>query len=94
MSNVGIATLEQPGSTIGLSFPGKDNQPKFVEGHRYYLVAFHGVTNASAPFDVKTGTAVIPKSIEPHKGIVILVIAGCPGAPTLESVVAGPLVLP
>lgn len=94
ISNIGNATLEQPGSTIGVGFPEKNNQPKFVDGHQYYLVAFHGVANTSAPFDVKTGTAVIPKNIEPYKGIVILVIADRPGAPTLESVVAGPLILP
>jgi hypothetical protein len=94
MSNIGNATVAQPGSTISLSFPEKDNQPKFGDGHQYYLVAFHGVVNTSAPFDVKSGTAVVPKDIEPHKGIVILVIADCPGAPTLESVIAGPLILP
>ncbi|KAF3034332.1 hypothetical protein E8E12_005702 [Didymella heteroderae] len=94
MSNAGNETLEQPGSTISVSFPEKDNQPDFVIGERYYLVAFHGVANASSPFDIKTGTAVFPKDIEPHKGIVVLVIADCPGAPTLESVVAGPLILP
>ena len=34
MSNIGNATLEQPGSTISLSFPKKDNQPDFVDGHQ------------------------------------------------------------
>ncbi|KAF3049357.1 hypothetical protein E8E11_005511 [Didymella keratinophila] len=94
ITNVGNATLEQPRSTISLSFPEKDNQPKFLDGRQYNLVAFHGVANASAPFDVKTGTAVIPYNIEPYKGIVIFVIADCPGAPALESVVAEPLILP
>ncbi|KAF3001278.1 hypothetical protein E8E13_004242 [Curvularia kusanoi] len=93
ISNVGNATLE-PGSQINVAFPDKSNQPKFVDGKDYYLVAFHGVNNASSPFDVKTGTAVIPADIEPHKGIIIFVIADCPGAPTLESVVAGPLIAP
>ena len=93
MQNAGNATLEQPGSTLSVNFPYKDNQPKFVDGKDYYMVAFHGVANASTPFDVKTGSAVIPKDIEPHKGIIIFVIADCPGAPILDSVVAGPLIL-
>ncbi|KAG9203638.1 hypothetical protein G6514_002656 [Epicoccum nigrum] len=94
MNNVSNTTLEQPGSSISINFPDKDNQPKFLDGKDYFVVVFHGVANVSIPFDVNTGSAVIPEEIEPHKGIIILVIADCPGAPTLESVVAGPLILP
>jgi hypothetical protein len=94
MNNIGNATLEQPGSTISIDFPVKDNQLKFVDGKEYFMVAFHGVANVCTPFNVKTGSAVILGDIESHKGITILLIADCLGAPTLESVVAGPLILP
>jgi hypothetical protein len=93
ISNVGNATMK-PGSSINVAFPDEANQPKFVDGKDYYLVAFHGTNNVSSPFDVETGTAVIPAEIEPHRGIIIFVIADSPGAPTLESVVAGPLIAP
>lgn len=94
LSNAGNTTLGQPGSTITFAFSDEDNQPKFSDGKEYYLVSFHGVANTSTPFDVKTASAIVPDNIEPHKGIIIFVIADCPGAPTLESVVAGPLILP
>lgn len=94
MRNAGNSTLERPGDGISLSFPEPENQPQFVDSQQYHLVAFHGVVNSSAPFDVKTGAAVIPSNIETNKGIVTLTLADCPGAPTLESVVAGPLILP
>jgi hypothetical protein len=57
------------------------------------MVAFHGVSNVTAPYDVNTSTAIIPGNIEPHKGVIIAVLADTPGAPNLNSVIAGPLIL-
>ncbi|CAO2653384.1 Nn.00g027950.m01.CDS01 [Neocucurbitaria sp. VM-36] len=83
-----------PGSNITFVFPDKDNQPKLEEGKEYYLVTFHGPVNVSAPYDVHTSSSIVPADIEAHKGILILVLADKMGVPTLESVVAGPLIIP
>jgi hypothetical protein len=87
-------SLPEPGSELEVVFPDQKNQPVFDEGKEYFLVAFHGPVNISAAYDVTTSSAVLPDDIEAHKGIIILLIADEPGAPTLESVVAGPLILP
>ncbi|KAF2033008.1 hypothetical protein EK21DRAFT_98574 [Setomelanomma holmii] len=94
LGNAGNVSLEQPGQTINFTYPDESNQPKFLNGTDYFWVAFHGVGNASAPYNVATASGVIPENIEAHKGIVIFVIADAPGAPSLESVVAGPLIVP
>jgi hypothetical protein len=87
-------SLPEPGSELELVYPDQKNQPVFGKGKEYFLVAFHGPVNVSAPYDVSASSAVVPEDIEAHKGIIILVIADEPGAPTFESVVAGPLILP
>ena len=66
--------------------------PNFASGNPYYAVFFHGVNNITVPFDTKTNSSVIPAAFE-SKGIILAVIADEPGAPTLDSVVAGPLFL-
>ncbi|KAI9744759.1 MAG: hypothetical protein M1818_001684 [Claussenomyces sp. TS43310] len=85
----------QPGSPIQFTYnnsTGGKVQPQFACGKDYYAVYFHGVDNISVPFDTKTATSTIPAAFE-GKGVIIAVIADEEGAPTLESVVAGPLVL-
>ena len=82
-----------PGSPITLTFVKEDNQPKFEQGKDYFAVAFHGLSNFSTPFDTTSRTITIPPEIEAGKGLIIVVIAGQEGAPTLESVVAGPVIL-
>jgi hypothetical protein len=88
-----ITTL-QPGSEIAFNFLYQKAQPRFQKEKEYYLVAFHGPMNTSAPYNVSASSATNPSDIEAHKGIVILVLVDTPGAPTMESVVAGPLILP
>jgi hypothetical protein len=74
-------------------FPDKDKQPSFERGKDYYMVAVHGVSIVTTPYDVNTSTAVIPGNIEPHRGVIIAVLADTSGAPDLNSVIAGPLIL-
>ena len=66
--------------------------PSFESERPYYAVFFHGVNNITVLFDTKTNTSVIPSAFD-SKGIILAVIADEPGAPTLDSVVAGPLFL-
>jgi hypothetical protein len=88
-----VTTLH-PGSEILFDFSHQKSQPCFENEGDCYLVAFHGPLNSSAPYNVSTSSATIPSNIEAHKGIIIMVLADTPGAPTLDSVVAGPLILP
>lgn len=82
-----------PGSTLAFNFSDPVRQPSFTAGKDYYAVFFHGLYNISVPFDVQSRTVVIPPQIEPL-GIIIAVLADQEGAPTRESVLAGPLILP
>ena len=66
--------------------------PDYADGQDYYAVFFHGVNNITVPFDTKTDSSTIPASFD-SKGIILAVIADTPSAPTLDSVVAGPLLL-
>jgi len=81
-----------PGSTIQYNFTNSENQPSFAHGKDYFGVFFHGVYNVSVPFDTVTNTTVIPPEIE-ALGIIIAVVADEEGAPTRESVLAGPLII-
>ncbi|KAK0715958.1 ferritin-like domain-containing protein [Lasiosphaeris hirsuta] len=83
-----------PGSKISLDFTNPKNQPRFDAHGQYYAVFFHGVINASVPIDVsqwpqKEIWVTIPANFE-TKGVVVAVVATKPGAPTKESIVAGP----
>lgn len=66
--------------------------PDFEPEKSYYAVFFHGVNNITVPFDTKTNSSVVPAAFD-SQGIIIVVIADEPGAPSLDSVVAGPLIL-
>jgi hypothetical protein len=83
-----------PGATITLNFTEPDNQPVFEPDTQYYAVFFHSVLNISVPLDT-TGfpqrpiSVTIPAAFE-TKGIIVALIADEPGAPTKESVIAGP----
>ena len=81
-----------PGAKIELAFADPDNQPKFEPGTDYYAVFFHGLLNITEPFDTKTNVTTIPKEFE-QKGLFLGVISDTPGAPTLETVKAGPLIV-
>ncbi|KAL2120189.1 hypothetical protein VTJ04DRAFT_4215 [Mycothermus thermophilus] len=87
-----------PGATITLTFPDPDGiQPEFDPDTQYYGVFFHGLLNYSVPIDTsgypeKPVTVTIPEEIE-HTGIIVALVADEPGAPTKESVVAGPAII-
>ncbi|KXH68976.1 hypothetical protein CSAL01_10497 [Colletotrichum salicis] len=72
----------------------KSIAPVFDDGKSYYAVFFHTVGNTSVSVDVsgwESGDLVnvtIPAEFE-TKGIIMAVLADCPGAPELDTVVAG-----
>ncbi|KAK0641945.1 ferritin-like domain-containing protein [Cercophora newfieldiana] len=83
-----------PGSNISLAFTDPRNQPRFDPHWQYYAVFFHGVLNVSVPIDTsvwpqKEIWVTIPAHFE-TKGVIVAVVADRPGAPTKESIVAGP----
>ncbi|KAL2262030.1 hypothetical protein VTK26DRAFT_2698 [Humicola hyalothermophila] len=86
-----------PGSTVRLNFTDPSNQPCFDHHTQYYAVFCHGVHNVSVPI-VTTGwpkqdiSVTIPDQFEP-KGIIVALIANKTGAPTFDTVVAGPAVI-
>lgn len=87
------ASTGEPGSKIDFVFLDATNVPKFDDSKGYYAVFFHGVNNISVPLDTKTNSSVIPKEFDVGRGIIVGVLADEEGAPTLESVVAGPVFL-
>lgn len=66
--------------------------PAWNSTQQYYAVFFHELLNVSMPFDTTTNTTTIPQ-FEDNKGLIVGVIADTPGAPTLDTVVAGPVLL-
>ncbi|GAB1318470.1 Stress response protein rds1p [Madurella fahalii] len=89
-------TLE-PGYNIRLSFPDPTNQPVFKKGTQYYAVFFHSVFNISVPIETRNWPeedvwTMIPAVID-TKGAIVALLADKPGAPTDDSVVAGPAVI-
>jgi hypothetical protein len=84
-----------PGSPIQFTYhntTGASVEPDFHPDKHHFAVYFHGVNNISVPFGPKAGLSKIPAQFE-GKGIIVLVIADEEGAPTEESVIAGPLIL-
>ncbi|XDG01768.1 hypothetical protein ABKA04_001383 [Annulohypoxylon sp. FPYF3050] len=83
-----------PGSTIALNFTTPTNQPSFAADKDYYAVFFHGIYNVSVPIDTKDFpekaiTVTIPAQFQ-TEGVIVAVVADTPGAPTQDTVVAGP----
>ena len=86
------STTLLPGSPITFAFADPTNQPRFEAGKPYYAVYFHGLLNITEPFDTKTNKTSIPPEFE-ARGLFLAVISDTPGAPTIDSVVAGPLII-
>ena len=86
------STTLLPGSPVTFAFSDPTNQPYFEAGKTYYAVYFHGLLNITKPFDTKTNASVIPPEFE-ARGLFLAVISDMPGAPTIDSVKAGPLIL-
>lgn len=66
--------------------------PAWDPAQCYYAVFFHELLNISMPFNTKTNTTTIP-DFDLNKGLIVGIIADTPGAPTLDTVVAGPVLL-
>lgn len=84
-------TTAQPGSNITFTFP--KTEPVFQDDTEYFAVFFHGVINITVAFESLTNASVVPSEFDKARGIIIVVIADEVGADTLDSVVAGPLIL-
>ena len=89
LSAVKNSTTYLPGSPITFAFTSPKNQPTFVSGKQYYAVYYHGLGSVSVPFDPATNKSVIPADFESN-GLILAVIAKESGAPTMDSVIAGP----
>lgn len=66
--------------------------PVWEDGKDYYAVFFHGLTNVTMKFDIKKNTTMIP-DFELNKGLIIGILSDTPGAPTLDKVIGGPVLL-
>ena len=86
------STTLLPGSPVTFAFTDPTNQPQFQAGKTYYAVFFHGLLNITEPFDLETNATVIPQEFE-ARGLFLAVISDTPGAPTIDTVKAGPLVI-
>lgn len=82
----------KPGSHVKFNFTDPIEQPSFEHDQSYHAVFFHSLYNISVPFDTQTNTTTIPAAFE-DLGVILAVIAKEEGAPTKESVVAGPAIL-
>lgn len=90
------AVYEEAKEVVEIVFTDPHNQPDWYSQQRdrpYYAVYFHGVHNITKPFDTKTNTSAYPTEFDAGEGLIIAVIANEIGAPTLDSVVAGPAII-
>ena len=88
MQTVFNSSTVTPGGTATFEFSPPIS---FDYGKDYFVVFNHGVENITVPFDIQSQSATIP-SFE-HRGITVAVLADTPGAPTEDSVLAGPDIL-
>lgn len=75
-----------------IEFVWESAPPAWKDGACYYAVFYHELNVVSMPFDIETNLTTIP-DFDLNKGLIVGVIADTPNAPTLESVVAGPVLL-
>ena len=97
LSYNGSTSTGYPGSPITFvykenNYNGETLVPDYEAGKSYYAVFFHEVNNITMPFDTRTNSSIIPAAFD-SLGLILAVIADEPGAPTLDTVVAGPLFL-
>lgn len=98
LSYDGSTSTGHPGSPITFvysknKYTNETLVPEYAPGKSYYAVFFHALNNITVPFDTRTNSSVVPAAFDSRQGLIIAVIADEPGAPTLDSVVAGPLQL-
>ncbi|KAH9570993.1 hypothetical protein CY35_02G070600 [Sphagnum magellanicum] len=87
--NTNTTSTLAPGTTIELIVETRPGR-QLAKADNYYAVFFHALNTYSVPFNTSTGIVSIPAQIEPL-GLLLIAIADEPGAPTAESVLAGPL---
>jgi hypothetical protein len=90
------AVYEKAKEVVEFVFTDPHNQPDWYLEQRdrqYFAVFFHGVHNITKPFDTKTNTSSYPTEFDAGEGHIVAVIANKIGAPTLDSVVAGPAII-
>ena len=93
----GSTSTGHPGSPITLvykenRYTGETLVPDYQVGKSYYAVFFHGLDSITMPFNTETNSSVIPGAFD-SRGIILVVIADEPGAPTLDNDLAGPMIL-
>lgn len=94
--NLPAVTAVYEKGLVEIVFTDPHNQPDWYSEQKdrpYYAVFFHGVHNITKPFDTKTNTSSYPTEFDAGEGLIIAVIANEIGAPTLDSVVAGPAII-
>ncbi|KAK5109868.1 hypothetical protein LTR62_006475 [Meristemomyces frigidus] len=91
MSFITTVSSGHPGEAIQFTFPG--HEPKWKHGKEYYAVFVHAINNITVPFDPKTGMSTVPAEFDSNRGLIYALIVDQPGAPCLESMLAGPLTL-
>ncbi|KAM4057590.1 ferritin-like domain-containing protein [Hirsutella rhossiliensis] len=87
----------QPGDSFALNFTDPSNQPRFDKGKQYYATFFHGPSNISVAIDTESWPehsiqVKIPPQFE-ARGVIIAVLTDTVGAPTVDTVKAGPSIL-
>lgn len=90
------AVVEKAKGIVEFEFTDAGNQPDWYwqqKDRQYYAVYFHGVHNITMPFDTKTNQSAYPTMFDAGKGMIVAVIANEVGAPSLDSVVAGPALI-
>ena len=97
LSYNGSTSTGHPGSPITfvykeIRYTSETLVPDYKSDKSYYAVFFHGLKNITMPFNTQTNSSIIPEAFD-SQGILLVVIADESGAPTLDSVVAGPMIL-
>ncbi|THY65345.1 hypothetical protein D6C97_02444 [Aureobasidium pullulans] len=90
------AVVEKAKGIVEFEFTDAGNQPDWYwqqKDRQYYAVYFHGVHNMTMPFDTKTNQSAHPTMFDAGEGMIVAVIANEVGAPSLNSVVAGPALI-
>ena len=82
-------TTLAPGAHVVYNFTDPSGILHFDENTDYYSVYLHGIYNISMPYDKATNSSTIPAEFV-NDGIIMALISNEIGAPTPESVVAGP----
>ncbi|KAJ3016401.1 hypothetical protein HKX48_004042 [Thoreauomyces humboldtii] len=81
-----------PGNKITIDYANASHVPVYKPGQQYWANFYHALSTISVPFDPIVRNVTVPTAFE-TKGAILINIADQEGAPTAESVVAGPLLV-